>query len=65
MALGLSKDEISNKLFGRFTEKISYLYPLPTEEYKRIAGIIADVMAENNNKILTQLAIADVNIDNL
>ena len=51
MALGLSKDEISNKLFGRFTEKIPYLYPLPTEEYRRIADIIADVINKNNNVI--------------
>ena len=65
MALGLSKDEIKNKLFGRFTEKTKYLSPLPTEEYNRIADIIANVMAENNNKILTQLAMADVNIDDI
>jgi len=63
MALGLNKDEIKSKVLAGLTKPRTYLNPLPTEEFERIAGIIADVMTENNNKILSQLAMADVNIN--
>ncbi len=64
MALGMSKEEIESKLFARFMEPTQYLKPpIPNEEYQRIANIIADVMTQNNHKILSQLAIADVNIE--
>ena len=62
MALGLSGEEIKSEVFDGLIKPRSYLNSLPNEEFQRIATVIADVMTENNQKILYQLAITDMDI---